>query len=79
MVMKEQLQWLTENAPGWAAERAKYALEITSMYEQGELAESEYRELMGDLITADKFHEEADNLEVKNYLVAAVMLGAKLA
>lgn len=77
--MKEQLQYVVENAPGWAAERARYALEITSMYEAGELQESEYKELMQDLITADKFHQEADNLEVKNYLVAAVMLGAKLA
>lgn len=77
--MKEQLQYVAENAPGWAAERARYALEITSMFEAGELQESEYQELMRDLITADKFHEEADNLEVKNYLVAAVMLGAKLA
>ena len=77
--MKEQLQYVIENAPGWASERAKYALEITQMYESGELKESEYQELMRDLITADEFHKEADNLEVKNYLVAAVMLGAKLA
>lgn len=77
--MKEQLQYVAENGPGWASERAKYALEITSMYEAGELGQSEYQELMRDLITADKFHNEADNLEVKNYLVAAVMLGAKLA
>jgi len=49
------------------------------MYESGELKESEYQELLRDLITADEFHKEADNLEVKNYLVAAVMLGAKLA
>ncbi len=77
--MREQLAWVIANAPGWAAERAKYVLEITDMHEAGELSESEYQELMRDLITADKFHEEADNLEVKNYLVAAVMLGAKLA
>jgi hypothetical protein len=49
------------------------------MYEAGELAESEYQELMRDLVHADKFNEEADNLEIKNYLVAAVMIGAKLA
>lgn len=77
--MRQQLEYLVSNAPGWASERAKYALEITSMHEAGELSESEYKELMRDLITADKFHEEADNLEVKNYLVAAVMVGAKLA
>ncbi len=77
--MKEQLQYVAETAPGWAAERARYALEITSMFESGELTESEYQELMRDLITADEFHKQADNLEVKNYLVAAIMVGAKLA
>ena len=77
--MKEQLQYVVETAPGWASERARYALEITSMYEAGELEESEYQELMRDLITADEFHKQADNLELKNYLVAAVMIGAKLA
>lgn len=76
--MKEQLEWLVANAPGWAAARAKYALEITSMHEAGEITTSEYQELMADLIRADKFNEEADNLEIKNYLVSAVMLGAKL-
>ncbi len=77
--MKQQLEYVVETAPGWAAERAKYALEITSMMEAGELSESEYQELMRDLITADEFHKQADNLEVKNYLVAAIMVGAKLA
>ena len=77
--MKQQLEYVVANAPEWASRRAQYALEITSMYENGELTESEYRELMRDLVTADEFHKEADNLEVKNYLVAAVMLGAKLA
>lgn len=77
--MKEQLQHLVATGPSWAASRAQYALEITSMYEAGELAESEYQELMRDLVHADKFNEEADNLEIKNYLVAAVMIGAKLA
>ena len=76
--MKEQLQHLVANGPSWAASRAQYALEITSMYEAGELNESEYQELMRDLVHADKFNEEADNLEIKNYLVAAVMIGARL-
>jgi hypothetical protein len=77
--MKEQLEHLVATGPGWAASRAQYALEITSMFEQCELAESEYQELMRDLVHADQFNQEADNLEIKNYLVAAVMIGAKLA
>jgi hypothetical protein len=77
--MKNELEHLVATAPEWAARRAQYALEITSMFEAGELQQSEYQELMHDLVHADQFNEEADNLEVKNYLVAAVMIGAKLA
>jgi hypothetical protein len=76
--MKQELEHLVATAPEWAARRAQYALEITATYESGELAESEYQELMRDLVHADQFNEEADNLEIKNYLVAAVMIGAKL-
>ena len=76
--MKPELEHLVATAPAWAAKRAQYALEITSAFEAGELAESEYQELMRDLVHADQFNEEADNLEIKNYLVAAVMIGAKL-
>ena len=77
--MKQQLEHLVATAPEWAARRAQYALEITRMFEAGELAESEYQELMRDLVHADQFNQEADNLEIKNYLVTAVMIGAKLA
>jgi hypothetical protein len=76
--MKQELEHLVATAPAWAARRAQYALEITATYESGELTESEYQELMRDLVHADQFNEEADNLEIKNYLVTAVMIGARL-
>ena len=76
--MKQELEHLVATAPEWAARRAQYALEITATYESGELTESEYQELMRDLVHADQFNEEADNLEIKNYLVTAVMIGARL-
>jgi len=34
---------------------------------------------MIDLIASDQFMAEADDMEIKNMLVAAVMIGAKLA
>jgi len=77
--MSEQLAWLTQNAPAWAAGRAQQALDITAMRDAGDLSESEFQALMQDLIQMDKLNQEADNLEIKNYLVAAVMIGAKLA
>jgi hypothetical protein len=79
MVMKEQLQQLASCGRPWAEQRAQFALEITEGLERGEISESEYQELMVDLIASDKFNAEADDMEIKNMLVAAVMIGAKLA
>lgn len=77
--MIEQLQWLAGCGRPWAEERAKYALEITGLVQSGQISESEYQELMQDLIRSDRLEEEADDLEIKNYLVSCVMIGAKLA
>lgn len=77
--MIEQLQWLSTCGRPWAEQRAQMALQITEAYSSRQISESEYKELMQDLIRSDKLDEEADDLEVKNYLVSCVMIGAKLA
>jgi polyhydroxyalkanoate synthesis regulator phasin len=79
MVMREQLQWLVGCGRGWAAERAEFALNITEQFEQGAISESEYQELMRDLINSDKLNECADDQDIKNLLVSCIMIGAKLA
>lgn len=68
---KETLQEIA-NSDGWAARRATIALDITRQYEAGELDESEYKELMRDLVNMDQLDEEADDLETKTMLVTAV-------
>ena len=78
MVMREQLQWLIGCGKPWAAERAEFALTITEQFEQGQISESEYQELMRDLINSDKLNECADDQDVKNLLVSCVMIAAKL-
>jgi hypothetical protein len=76
--MIEQLQWLSTCGKPWAEQRAQWALQLTEQLQSGEISESEYQELMQDLIRSDRLDEEADDLELKNYLVSAVMIGAKL-
>jgi hypothetical protein len=44
-----------------------------------DITESEYQELMQDLARSDALNAEADDVEVKNLLVACIMIGAKLA
>jgi hypothetical protein len=76
--MTQQLAWLSANAPAWAARRAQQAIELSQLHAAGELSLSEYQALMQDLVHMDRLNAEADDLEIKNYLVAAVMIGAKL-
>ena len=55
------------------------ALAILEQYQGGGLDQSEYQELMMDLVRSDKLNNEADDIDVKNMLVACVMTAAKLA
>ena len=76
--MVEQLQWLASCGRPWAEERAQMAIMITEQLNQGAISESEYQELMQDLIRSDRLNECADDQDVKNLLVSCVMLAAKL-
>jgi hypothetical protein len=77
--MFEQLQWLASCGRPWAEERAEIAIQMTLQLNTGAITESEYQELMRDLINSDKLNECADDQEVKNLLVSCIMIGAKLA
>jgi len=77
--MTEQLQELSTCGRPWAEQRAQMALAILEQYQGGGLDQSEYQELMMDLVRSDKLNNEADDIDVKNMLVACVMTAAKLA
>lgn len=77
--MFEQLQWLATCGRPWAEARAQMAIEIGLQQAAGAITESEYQELMQDLIRSDRLNEEADDQDVKNLLVSCIMIGAKLA
>jgi hypothetical protein len=79
MVMLEQLQWLATCGRPWAEERAEIAIQMTLQLGAGAITESEYQELMQDLINSDRLNECADDQDVKNLLVSCIMIGAKLA
>jgi hypothetical protein len=76
--MREQLQWLASCGRPWAEERAQFAIMISEQLAQGVISESEYQELMRDLIRSDRLNECADDQDVKNLLVSCVMIAAKL-
>jgi polyhydroxyalkanoate synthesis regulator phasin len=73
------LRQLADSGPGWAAERAQTALLISQAFSKGQIEEDEYKELMLDLVRADKLDEEADDLETKTMLVTAIYAVAQVA
>jgi hypothetical protein len=77
MVM--DLQWLSTCGRPWAESRARTAMEITSLAQAGEISMEEFQALMQDLAYSDQLNAEADDMDVKNALVACIMIGAKLA
>ena len=72
MVGYDELKGLIGCGKSWAEERAQLALQFADQYKAGELNQDEYQELMQDLIRTDKLDAEADDMAVKNVLVAAV-------
>jgi hypothetical protein len=76
--MIEQLQALSQCGRPWAAQRADMALQMCAAAQNGDLSESEFKELMADLVRMDKLDSEADDLETKTMLVTAVYAIAQL-
>ena len=76
--MLDQLRAIAGCGRSWAAERASFAVMITEQFQGGGLDESEYKELMRDLVRTDRLDQEADDLELKTALFTAVYAVAQL-
>jgi len=57
----------------WAADRARYALEVHSAVGAGQLSASEAKEILQDLISTDKLEEAAADQQA----VAALVFGVQ--
>ena len=69
--MDELKNLLTCGSP-WAVGRAAIAVELQEQFIKGEISADERNELLQDLINTDSLNEEADNINVKSALIAAV-------
>lgn len=56
----------------WAAERARYALQLAEAYQSGQVSADEYKALLEDLVRTDRLDAEADDVELKTMLVQSV-------
>ena len=66
------LHEILSSGKGWAVERATIALQIEEGLQQGAISPAEAKELLEDLVRADKLEAEADDLEVKTMLVTGI-------
>lgn len=64
---------------GPIAERARTALQMTELFNKGEIEGSEYQELMRDLTRLDEVNDNATSIEHKTMLVTAIYAVAQLA
>lgn len=75
---QQLLEQMCHDSRPWVSERASIALTMIQQYQSGELLESEYQELMMDLVRSDRLDQEADDLETKTLLVTAVYACAQI-
>lgn len=68
----DQLEEIITSEKKWARERAEVAKAIHQQYEKGNLSESEYKELLEDIIRTDRLDQDADDIELRNNLVSGV-------
>jgi hypothetical protein len=68
----DELQKLIGCGNDWAEQKAATALELESMHSNGEISNSEYKELLEDLIRTDAISDDAQDIEFKSMLIAGV-------
>lgn len=76
--MIDQLQTLCSSADPAVSSRAQMALQIATAYNRSEIEESEYKELMLDLIRSDRLDAECSDLETKTMLITAIYAVAQV-
>ena len=69
---RQLLEQMVQDGRGWVRERAEMAIILYDQFESGGLDESEYQELMMDLVRSDRLDAEADDLDTKTMLVTAI-------
>lgn len=68
----DELQKLIGCGNAWAEQKANMALELASIHSNGEISDSEYKELLEDLIRTDSISDDASDIEFKSMLIAGV-------
>lgn len=78
--MSQVLTEIMSSGHPWAAERARYALEVHNAVGAGQLSPSEAKEILADLISTEKLQEaSADQQAVAALVFGVTQLAGMLA
>ena len=72
------LYQLAQSDKPWIAQRAQMALQLQEQHARGDIDNSEYAELMQDLVRTDVLESEADDMHMKTMLVQAIWIASKV-
>jgi polyhydroxyalkanoate synthesis regulator phasin len=70
--MSNVLHEVINSGQPWAAERARYALQIAEALQNGQVSQDEARALLEDLIATEKLEAEGADLQLRAALVFGV-------
>ena len=68
----DQLDTIINSDKWWANQRAEAAKAIYQQYQKGNLTDSEYKELLKDVIQTRELDKDADDTELRSNLVSAI-------
>jgi hypothetical protein len=72
------LDQLLHSDKPWVQQRAQMVLQIVNQRQLGQISGDEARELLEDLVRTDVLDAEADDLEMKTFLVSSVFAIAQI-
>jgi len=72
MSVMDQLDTIINSDKQWAKQRAEVAKAIHQQYRKGNLTDSEYKELLEDLIRTEQLDKDADDVELRSSLVSSI-------
>jgi polyhydroxyalkanoate synthesis regulator phasin len=70
--MSQVLSEVSQSDQPWAAQRAKYALEVHNAVQNGQLTGGEAREILEDLVRTDRLDQEATDQQLRAALVFGI-------
>jgi len=65
-------KYIDQSTDSWVSEKALLAVQLESMYTANELTQSEYKELLEDIVRTDAIADQGDDIQLKSDFIQAI-------